>query len=117
MYPDKPISFVIIEKDEEGIHFGLAQNEKILSVISLFINGNSAQFRKFATLDSEQGKGYGTQLLRYLLEFCKQKNIETLWCNARSSKIDFYAKFGLQIAGKPYTVGQIEYIKLEISNL
>lgn len=56
MWPDKSFEYIILEDDEDGLHFGLFNKEKLVSVISLFINGEEVQFRKFATLQQEQGK-------------------------------------------------------------
>ena len=40
----------MLQDDEDGLHFGLFNKEKLVSVVSLFIDGEEAQFRKFATL-------------------------------------------------------------------
>lgn len=56
MYPEKDIEYVKLEEDEKGIHLGLYADDKLMSVISLFTENDSIQFRKFATLAAEQGK-------------------------------------------------------------
>ena len=48
MWPDKPIEFVRLNNDKEGMHFGLLKDSDIISIVSLFIKDNCAQFRKFA---------------------------------------------------------------------
>ncbi len=68
MWPDQELSFVQLKDDANGRHFGLYVNDTLVSVISLFPEGTRAQFRKFATLREEQGKGYGSRLLAYTLE-------------------------------------------------
>ena len=67
MWPNKPIDYVRLANDDEGKHFGLYVDTKLISVISLFISKNEAQFRKFATLTEYQGKGYGTMLLKEIM--------------------------------------------------
>ena len=79
MWPDKPLDFIKLKNDAKGIHFALCKNTKIVSVISLFIENDHAQFRKFATDVTEQGNGYGTALLSYLMDFATSKKIKTLW--------------------------------------
>ena len=49
MWPSKPIEFVVLPNDDEGLHFGLFDDEILISVISLFIESQGGQFRKFAT--------------------------------------------------------------------
>ncbi len=50
MWPDQPLDFVKLENDDTAIHLGLYVHNQLVSVISLFITDNEAQFRKFATL-------------------------------------------------------------------
>lgn len=95
MYPEMSPESVILKDDMEGIHFGLfSPDDKLVSVISLFERENGHyQFRKFATDTSEQGKGYGSALLSYIIDFCRAKNAKMLWCNARKSASAFYIKY------------------------
>lgn len=95
MWPDKSIDFVRVPEDENGIHFGLFVEENLISVVSVFIHGQEAQFRKFATLEQFQGKGYGSRLLEYIFDFLEGKKVTRIWCNARTSKAGFYQKFGM----------------------
>jgi hypothetical protein len=39
LWPDKPLDYVKIAEDEEGQHFGAFQDQELVSVISLFVNG------------------------------------------------------------------------------
>ena len=71
MWHDKSIDFVRVPEDENGIHFGLFVEENLISVVSVFIHGQEAQFRKFATLEQFQGKGYGSRLLEYIFDFLR----------------------------------------------
>ena len=100
MYPEKDIEYVKLEEDEKGIHLGLYADDKLMSVISLFTENDSIQFRKFATLAAEQGKGYGTMLLNEVIDYAERNNIKKIWCNSRIEKTEFYEKFGFKkVAG------------------
>lgn len=50
MWPDKPLDFVSVPGDENAVHLGLYVDRELVSVVSVFLNGNTAQFRKFGTL-------------------------------------------------------------------
>ena len=67
MWPDKPMNFVKPPNDINGRHFGLFIEEKLISVVSIFKNDNEFQFRKLATLEEYQGKGFGTKLLNFII--------------------------------------------------
>ncbi|GAB5408568.1 MAG: GNAT family N-acetyltransferase [Balneolaceae bacterium] len=113
MWPDHPIEYIILPEDQDGIHFGLFMERKLVSVVSLFITGNEAQFRKFATEIPEQGKGYGTQLLSYLIHFAESKGIQRIWCNARVDRTDFYKRFNFEKTNSTYSKGGIDFVILE----
>ena len=113
MWPDKPRDFVILSNDEEALHFGLSKDSTITAVVSLFINNNSAQFRKLATKNSEQGNGYGSILLKYLMSIVSNKNIEVLWCNARSDKTSFYEKLEMIQTPKKFVKEGVNYVIME----
>ncbi|MBD8067846.1 GNAT family N-acetyltransferase [Bacillus sp. PS06] len=102
MWPNKEYDFIKLKDDDEGIHFGLFIEKNLISVISLFIKNDDAQFRKFATLQQEQGKGYGTALLDFILNEAESYGVKRIWCNARKNKADFYKKFGFVETNSTY---------------
>ena len=113
MAPNRPFDSIKLPKDEEGLHFGLFEEEKLISVISLFIENDTAQFRKFATEISEQNKGYGSILLNHIIEESVKNNVKNLWCNARMSAFGFYEKFGFKAISETWMGNEIEYVKME----
>ena len=113
MAPNRPFDSIKLPKDEEGLHFGLFEEEKLISVISLFIENDTAQFRKFATEISEQNKGYGSILLAHIIEESNKNNIKNLWCNARITALGFYEKFGFKAISETWMGNEIEYVKME----
>ncbi|MDQ6597891.1 GNAT family N-acetyltransferase [Bacillus salipaludis] len=79
MWSDKPFEYIKLEDDDLGIHFGLFKESTLVSVISLFIDNEEAQFRKFATLQQEQGKGFGSELLESVLKEAKIHGVKRIW--------------------------------------
>ena len=113
MWPDRPIDYVKLEQDEKGQHYALTVGEHVVSIVSLFYEDNKAQFRKFATLTSEQGKGYGSRLLQYVLAEAAQQPIDAIWCNARLDKSGYYERFGLKKTDRTFTKGGISYVIMD----
>ena len=111
--PNKSVNLIILAEDDAGQHFGLFQSEKIVSVISLFVENDNAQFRKFATETTEQHKGYGSILLNYIIEESVKNNVKNLWCNARLTALRFYEKFGFEVVSEKWIKNDIEYVKME----
>ena len=113
MWPNKPIEYVELPNDENAKHFGLFVNGEVTSIISLFTENNEVQFRKFATLKEFQGLGYGTILLKSIIDLVKKEGIRKLWCNARVEKSKFYERFNLKTTDKKFEKGGIEYVVME----
>ncbi len=113
MWPTQPQSYVQLPQDASGLHYGLWVEKRLVSVISLFMEGERAQFRKFATETSEQGKGYGSQLLRYVMAVAKTRRVKQIWCNARVERVPFYQRFGLEPGAERFSKGGQDYVIME----
>jgi GNAT superfamily N-acetyltransferase len=61
----------------------------LVGVVSLFHEGTDFQFRKFAVATDEQGKGTGTILLNYVLDFAIAMGAKRIWCNSRVTLLVF----------------------------
>ena len=114
MWPDQPFEFVQLEEDNFGFHFGVFDDDKLVAIVSCFIEGKEMQFRKLATLEKYQGKGIASELLKYIFEFAKEKKIEKIWCNARTNKKAFYGKFGMEDTLKTFEKADQEFTIMEI---
>lgn len=114
MWPDKPIEFVQLEEDNKGLHFGVFDQEKLVSIVSCFVDNQEMQFRKLATLEEYQGKGIASELLNFIFEVAKKQNLSKIWCNARSNKKSFYEKFGMIDTHKIFAKEGQEFTIMEI---
>ena len=114
MYPNWSIEEVQLANDFEGIHFGLFDKNVLISVVSTFITEDTMQFRKFATLHSEQGKGYGKLLLAHIIQFAKDEHCKRMWCNARCNASAFYAKFGFTETERKFHQDGHDFVIMEI---
>lgn len=115
MWPDQPFDYVKLANDNEGLHFGCFENGKLISVISSFFNEESkeAQFRKFATLQEFQGKGYGSQLLSHLMDELISLGATRIWCNARFNATALYKRFGMYQTNQTFTKLGVDYVVME----
>lgn len=114
MWPDQPFEFVKLEEDDLGFHFGVFEGDKLVSIVSCFIEGKEMQFRKLATLEEYQGKGIASYLLKHILEFAKSKDLKKVWCNARSNKKAFYEKFGMKDTFRNFVKAGQEFSIMEV---
>jgi GNAT superfamily N-acetyltransferase len=62
------------------------------------------QLRGMATLPEVRGAGFGRALLDACVAAARENGAAILWCNARTSAADFYAKNGWRIVGAEFDI-------------
>ncbi|MDF7813239.1 GNAT family N-acetyltransferase [Hymenobacter sp. YC55] len=112
LWPDKPLDYVKVENDDAGLHFGAFVGDELLAVISLFVEGAEARFRKFATHPSYQRQGIGSVLLQHVMVEARRHGATHMWCDARQDSAEFYARFGLLPEGPVFYKGPIPYVRM-----
>lgn len=113
LYPASAINKMQMEEDSHGYHFGAFRDNRLLGVVSLFQDGTDFQFRKFAVVEQAQGTGVGTALLNRITEFAINDGAQRIWCNARTSAIAFYLRFGFEQTGKLFSKNGFDYEIME----
>jgi GNAT superfamily N-acetyltransferase len=114
LYPNLLLKKLQLDEDEDGIHFGLFHKDNLTSVVSCFEKGNGElQFRKFATLKEYQHMGFGSALLQYILAYADERNFTKVWCNARTSALGFYAKYGFVGTEEMFSKDGIDFVIME----
>lgn len=95
-------------------HFGLFDDDKIIGVVSVFLNKNvnfkeiiQYQIRGMAILEEYQNKNLGKLLIEEAEKYCKSKNATIIWFNAREKAVNFYKKFGYEINGNSFEIKEI----------
>ncbi|MFM6975580.1 MAG: GNAT family N-acetyltransferase [Sphingobacteriaceae bacterium] len=114
MYPDMDLEAVKLPDDEEGIHFGLFDHNRLISVISTFQRDDEMQFRKFATRNEFQGQGYGKLLFEYVLDFARSKNIKRIWLNARTNVSALYERYSFHKTEQTYFKDGYDFVIMEL---
>ena len=113
LWPDKPLDYVRIADDDLGYHYGVYLDAELVTVISLFVSGTAARFRKFATRPDQQHKGLGTLVLRHVFAEAKRLGATTICCDARLNAASFYERFGMKPTGDLFYKGEIPYQRYE----
>ena len=134
LWPDHPVSHVLLPEDASGHHYGafLPHSRTPVAVISAFIdplprsdpdassepsgslNAKAARFRKFACDSQHQGKGIGTALLRHVFDAARtEMECGVIWCDARLSAAGWYERRGMRRFGATFFKGDIEYVRMK----
>ncbi|GLX78543.1 N-acetyltransferase [Thalassotalea insulae] len=114
LWPTKPLSFCKITSDETADHYGAFINDKLVCVASIYIDGDNARLRKFATLPAFQSRGVGSKVIEHIVSELKKLKISYFWCDARTTALTFYQKFGLDVQGPEFTKSGLPYYKMAV---
>lgn len=107
-----PLADCIFPTDdiEGAFHLGSFFGDSLVSVASFFPNNykdrKSAgyQLRGMATAKDFSGKGYGAKLIDFAISQLNATEATYLWCNARTSAVDFYKKKGFELCSPEFEI-------------
>ncbi len=94
-------------------HLGFYVEKKIATVASFFPNNYKDyvqpgyQLRGMATDHPFLGKGYGKQLIEFAVNYIRNTNAAYIWCNARSSAVEFYQKLGFELVSEEFEIAGV----------
>jgi len=101
-----------VSGDEDALHFGATIDSKLVCVASIYLQGDQARLRKFATLQDYQNKGIGSKVLTTILAALRERGVLYFWCDARESALGFYEQFGLKAEGPVFYKADVFYYKM-----
>lgn len=98
---------------EGAFHLAFYTDGEIACIASFFPNNYKDkkelgyQLRGMASDTMFAGKGYGSELVKFAIEYIKNTNAQYIWCNARSSAIDFYKKLGFNLVSNEFEIAGV----------
>ena len=102
LWPGRP-DMCRLAEDEQGLHLAATLgDDQVIGVVSLFVDGAEARFRKFAVLEAHRGAGVGSSLLQAAESEAYQLGAKTIECDARAETAAYYEKRGYTAAGPPF---------------
>lgn len=81
---------------ENFLHFSLFEDDQVVSSITLSFYKNACRIDNVVTKKSHQQKGFGTKLMRFALNFAKNKNADFCFLEAAAKGLSLYQKQGFQ---------------------
>ena len=113
MYPDRDIDFVRLPDDDLGLHIGVYEDDRLISVMSIFLERGEIQFRKLATRTDMQSRGYASALMQWLIDYVNDVKVSRIWCNARTTAVGLYERFGYKKTDNVFSKNGHDYIIME----
>lgn len=115
LWPDKPLSHVMLKGDDDALHFGAYDADQLIGVATFFVASPKARLRKFAIAPAYRHRGLGSGLLMHGVRMLKRRGIAILWCDARQSAQAFYEKLGFETGDKVFFKAGVPYIVAQLS--
>ena len=102
LWPGRP-DMCRLAEDAQGLHLAATLgDDQVIGVVSLFVDGAEARFRKFAVLEAHRGAGVGSRLLQAAEAEAASAGAAHIECDARADKAAYYEKRGYAAAGPPF---------------
>ena len=103
LWPGRP-DMCRLAEDAQGLHLAATLgDDQVIGVVSLFVDGAEARFRKFAVLEAHRGAGIGSRLLQAAESEASRLGAKTIECDARAeTAAAYYEKRGYAAAGPPF---------------
>ena len=100
--------------EADTFHMACIVDEKIVTCASFYPeksikikSDNAYRLRGMATDSNFQRKGYATDLMNESFKELKNRDCDTVWCNARLVAVDFYKSAGFKITGEIFDIAEI----------
>ena len=103
-WEDKSIHVLMLDEKGQGLAAGRLQLN----------DAAEGQIRSMAVRDEMQGKGLGSEIIRYIEQKAKEKNLRHLILDSRENAVHFYEKHGYKVTGDSYLLfGVIQHYRME----
>ena len=114
LWPDKPLSHVMLPDDDTALHICGRMNRQIISVGSFFVSGDTAQLRKLAVDPEFRGRQLGADLVMFGAREVAKQGVKVLWCDARVESVGFYERLGFRVDSAEYEKSGARYRKASL---
>lgn len=101
-------------KDEALYHIVAYYNDNPIGTtrIQYLNNGKSAKIERTAVLQNYRGYGVGKQIIKYTIDYLKEKRIEKVILNAQEHAKGFYEKLGFKQEGEIFKEAGLPHVRM-----
>lgn len=103
------------DKDETAVHFGIWQQGELLAYLRLVkIDPLQAKLTRMAVKKTERGRGYGSELVGEIIEYCRNQGFSEIVLDAQLTARNFYQRLGFLAHGPVFWDAGIEHIAMNM---
>lgn len=109
-----PIDIEMDGLDDEANHVIAYLDNKPIGCARIRMN-SFAKLERIAVMKDYRRKGFGRKITEFLIDYCKQKNVDEIRLHAQIYTADFYKKLGFLERGKTFFEADIKHIEMHMS--
>jgi predicted GNAT family N-acyltransferase len=105
---------VFDDYDSEALHMVVDDGEKVVGTARvLFLAANQANLERMALLKPFRRKGIGRQIISFLDEELRNRQVQLVVLHAQSGVVAFYKSCGFGELGLPFWEAGIKHVKMQ----
>ena len=112
LYEARGISPPDYNEQEDHVQICGFIDDTLIATCSLVSEGDSCRMRYVAIKGNIQGSGIGSKMLLFFEDQAKAQGFQSVYCHARDTAINFYAKNGYKTEGEVFEQVTIPHIKM-----
>ncbi len=102
-----------LQAENEQIHIVLKHNNKVIGIVLLqILDVKNIKMRQFAIDSLFQNQGFGSHLVQFAEQYCRENKFQNISLHARANAVQFYLNNGYQISGDEFMEVNIPHFKM-----
>ena len=111
-----PEELEIDGEDDSATQIIVLLGKKPIGCARIRMVDNKAKLERISILEAYRGKGYGKDLVKFLIKFCLDKKLKEIYMYAQYYLKTFYSTLGFKERGKVFDEAGIKHIEMVYSN-
>ncbi len=107
-----------LETDDEdscAVHV-VAQDDtgRVIGCARILMSQNEAHIGRLAVKKECRGKGVGSAICRFIIDYCRENGCTNIWLNSQLHARGFYENLGFESSGDVFTEAGICHIRMSL---
>ncbi len=107
-----PPEIELDKEDETAIHIIAEKDGITVGCARVIIDKNEAHIGRLAVKKTYRGMGIGSDICRFIIDYCKSLGYTHIWLNSQLQAVDFYERLGFVKEGDIFIEAGIKHIKM-----
>ena len=101
-----------LKEEKNHIHIAGFELNEVVATAVLVPEADQMKMQRVAVLESLRNQNIGSQMMLFCEDIAKEKAIKIIYCHARDSAVNFYARNSYQKVGEYFDEDGIPHLKM-----